>query len=203
MSEEQLLTGREGIEASQGYVPAQMEGDTPKEAPISANEALDPFREVVPEAEPIVEVKFQSPDGSERPENETLTAEQAARGLADYRNKNADAIEAGLKEAIAAEADELRGIKQPQQIPEQGEQQPPEQTTEQFNIDPEVQAALSNPKVLSLLQGYEQQINQQAAEQAAQFNEAKTAFANGLKHNAALAVGAMLSIPELAGHHRP
>jgi hypothetical protein len=117
MSEEQLLTGREGIEASQGYVPGSMSGDTPPEAPISANEALDPFREVVPE-EPITEVKFQDADGTERPENETLTAEQAARGLADYRNKNADAIEAGLKEAIASEADELRGVKQPEQTPE-------------------------------------------------------------------------------------
>jgi hypothetical protein len=111
----EIATGREGIELAQGYVPAQMEGDTPKEAPISANEALDPLRELAPaEDELFTEVKFQGPDGSDRPENESLTAEQAARGLSEYRTRNADAFEQGLKEAIAQEADELRGVKQQQ-----------------------------------------------------------------------------------------
>jgi hypothetical protein len=211
MSEEQqeILTGRAGIEASQGFAPGSMASDVAPEEPISINDALDPVREGVPE-EPITEIKYQV-DGLEQPENISLTIEQASRGLAEHRNRNADAIEAQLKESIAAEADELRANKPADQMsPEEWaayhamqqpvEQQQPEQIP---GVDPEVQAALSNPKVLSLLQGYEQQINQQAAEQAAQFNEAKTAFANGLKHNAALAVGAMLSIPELAGHHRP
>jgi hypothetical protein len=197
MSEE-LLTGREGIEASQGYVPGDMAGDAPPEAPIDSTTLLDPLREIAPE-EPITEVKVQDEFGNERPENETLTAEQAARGLAGYRNKNADAIEAGLKEAIASEADELRGVKSPEQ-PEQTPQPEQHQPSEQIpGVDPEVQAALSNPKVLSLLQNYEQQVNQQVAAHAAQYEQARTEFANGLRQNAALSVAAVLAIPELAG----
>jgi hypothetical protein len=78
----------------------------------------------------------------------------------------------------------------------------PEQTTEQFSgVDPEVQAALSNPKVLSLLQNHEAQLNQQVATYAAQYQQAETAFASALQQNAALSVGAILAIPELQGIH--
>ena len=132
--------------------------------------------------------------------DESVSAEQAARNLADWRNQKAtakeqqsDALTAEVIDAVRAER--FGQVQQPQaQQQAQPEQQQPQiqpQAAEQLpeGIDPELAKVLENPKVREALQS-----------EVAQIHAAQKTYMDGLHQNAVTASAALFSAyPELNG----
>src|SRR5690348_10498320 len=97
------LYGRAALEANMGFAPAETTPKEPEEAPIESDH--ESLRNFIEEAEstdkPIVSVDYRQVggehDGEPIPDNQTLKIEDAARNLAQWREREAQ--EAGFEEA--------------------------------------------------------------------------------------------------------
>ena len=123
-------------------------------SPEALHEAAEPLVDNGPEADVIT---FRdSETGKVRPAHETVTAEQAAREVAAYRNANEDAREQQGDQAVrdlvdhiqtnAANPDLQPAAQQPeQQVQQEQQQQQTEQTAQQYppGVDPDVARVLA------------------------------------------------------------
>src|SRR4029077_13627251 len=149
------------------HEPPKEEQSTFDSSPDGLREAAEELVEAPPEPDPIIVRDVQS--GKPRPANETLSAEQAGRELARYRNANEDARETASEEATRNLIDSIQNNAanpdlQPQQQQQQvqPEQHQPQQPTEPVpdGIDADVARVLSeNPKVRAALQAEVQQVH--------------------------------------------
>jgi hypothetical protein len=220
MSEEQLYGGP-GVEQSQGFTPIP-------EAPAPAEPALEESinkwaedREQEEHAKPIINREYEHQDGENRgkpfDEKSTVSAERAARDLKDLRDAEA-ALSQMDKDAIAAfeidqawqhgQGESRRALDAQQQTPQTAEQQQTEQP--QYSdglegVDPEVAAALRNPKVLNVLSNHysaaEAKVAAAETNAAAHVSAAIQQTAQWAQTNAELAAAAILARPELRGVH--
>jgi hypothetical protein len=196
--QDELLTGREGIEASQGY--REMPSATPDvnvdDGPI--DEGLRRHIERPNQSEPVERV-YQDADGSgrRRDDHETVPVERASDNLAAIRKAERAARDRELDDATSQAVDDLRRQvtgqppqqPQPAQQPEAQQQQPdPEQLQlqpEQIEaaiaegVDPEVVEALNkSPKLREAITALDYQASQRveafAQHAAAQIEQHKT-----------------------------
>jgi hypothetical protein len=146
---------------------------------------------------PIVEREFRDvQSGEKRPENETLRAEDAARNLSNAREAEQRAVEEQQHRDLAEALDQLRDPTPVAAATGRTEAQPdytpqpdyPEAVQMDPQIDPEVAAALQNPKVRSLLDGVNQTIE-----------ATKSQYQEQVAHAGMTAVASFVSaFPELA-----
>ena len=123
-------------------------------SPEALHEAAEPLVDNGPEADVIT---FRdSETGKVRPAHETVTAEQAAREVAAYRNANEDAREQQGDQAVRDLVDHIQdnaqnpdlqpAAQQPeQQVQQEQQQQQTEQTAQQYppGVDPDVARVLA------------------------------------------------------------
>jgi len=157
--------------------------------------------ETLPEPEPVIYTQRGGDhDGKPAPANQSVTAEQAARNLADYRNSKEAAKEQQTDALAASAIDVLREqrlapVEQTQEPQQQSAPQQPEPQAvadEQLppGIDPELARTLQeNPRLREALHTEVQQIE-----------AAKQTYLQGLHQNAVMASAAFFSsYPELNG----
>jgi len=218
MSEEQLY-GREATEAAHGYEPLPPAVPTDESASeLEHAEAIIRLNDDrAQEVKPIIERQYMqlNDEGAgvrKQPDNRTVELERAAQDLTENRLAEAAVAEMDRNLALAAEIDAARGLQsqpgdgtgvrehplnqQQQAEPVEARQQqaePPQpEAAPTDGVDPEVRAALQNPKVMAAVQ--QERAAYMAAGQAA-FDNA-TAWA---KQNLEVAAAAIFTRPELAG----
>jgi hypothetical protein len=222
MSEQtdELLTGREGVEASQGF--REMPSATPD---VSLDDG--PLRDELvrhierPNQPEPVERVYQDADGSgrRRDEHETVPAERAARDLSEIRAAERAERERAENEELNQALDYLKtqveapAERSPSDINDaaraQAAQQQPEVEQPQAELDPEqaqqqiaeadreIEKFLANPAVRSRVEYEFGQVQQQAA---ARVEQAKQTYEAGLAQNALVGLAVMhATFPELQG----
>jgi hypothetical protein len=148
---EELLTGREGNEAAQGWtqmVPASPV-DIPEPESMTQAE-LDHFRRPVEADFPEPEVRdyIDGATGEETPSNQSVTPEQAAHDLGNIRAQERAIREQQSNADLAEALDTLHGREQPAQDqppPESFEPQPELPPDTSAQDDAEIQRLLQNP----------------------------------------------------------
>jgi hypothetical protein len=151
--------------------------------------------------EPVAITLNDSESGKPRPANETLSAESAARELANYRNSIEDQKTAQSEQVTRELIDNIQGNAQnpelrPQAQPAEQQQPPPQpveaQPTEQLppGIDPTLAKALTeNPQLREALRA-----------EVAQIQAAQQSYIDVTRANAQTAAAALFaSYPELRG----
>lgn len=136
--------GREGVEREAGYVPFKEE-TAADDGELSVAEAAEQLGEQCGTAEVNVRTYSAIDD---LPENVTLTAEQASKMLTDERAAAENAAAEAEAEKIRNEVDELRGVK-PEAEAKAAEPEP--QPVKEGELDPEIERALTNPKIQAVL----------------------------------------------------
>jgi hypothetical protein len=213
MSEEQAF-GQESVEKSLGYVPAVV--DMPQDVPqgdvsIQQSELRDAAAEISKarderqrelESRPVDStVEVRGPDGKPRPENETLSIEEASHLVTGARNQQENAADYDERVELARAIDAARnGVTSEQLLADQPQPtQQPEQPTgdqqaaSQQQFDAAKQKVLEdNPWLLSDLQQHIQQAN-------ATVHAAQQQYAAALAQNAQYALAIALDEPEFAG----
>ena len=208
MADEQLY-GREGIEASQGFVPMPEPVTDKPDPELEQAQAIERIIDRDPPS-PIIERAYQKTDGPDRgehyPDQGTVSAERAARELADVREAEAALAEMERDAVTAVEIDLARHNAQPQPEAQQTESQPvaqPQQQNAPADVDPELQSLLSNPKILSALTDHYSAAQAQVAaaqtQAEAQTSAAIQQAADWSRQNAEFAAAAILARPELQG----
>jgi hypothetical protein len=207
MSDEQLY-GKEGIERDSGYAPIPEPAPAkPDEPPLEEsinNWAADREQEVA--AKPVIDRSYVRTDGEKvgehYPDHGTVSADRAARDLAENREAEAALAEFERTQQLAAEIDAARGLPQPEAQPAEGWQpEVPQQTEQPQNAptdggpdDDVVRVLQQNPRVLAAIQA-------QRSADVAQVETAINSAAQFAQQNAAVAVAAVLARPELQGVH--
>ena len=163
---EDFLTGRAATEASQGFKPMWMADPVNKEAdePIQALR-----RDEVAEPIPVQYMEMGGPKaGQKMPDDQTVSAEQAAHDVSRFRDSVTETEQAQLNAESARAMNEVLGEQQ-QQVPEAPEVPQPE--VNQTGGDDEVAKMLQNPKLLAAVQQevgrYQQHYQQVVAANAA------------------------------------
>jgi hypothetical protein len=234
MSElEEATYGQEGVEKSLGYVPAVVDmpqeqlsqgdiSDTEIERRMGAHEIAQgrDQREVEREARAVDSVvEVRGTDGKPRPENETLSIEEASHLVTGARNQQQNTAEVDERAALAAEIDAARlGVPAEQPVQQPPQQQhvdellriPPEQLNEAqrdvmrqhiAQLEAQTDATVAdmlqnNPRMLSAVQEHVQQATAQATQQA---RAQEQAYANAVHQNAQTTLAAWLAMtPEVA-----
>jgi len=121
MSETEQVFGAESVERSLGYVPAVVDMPTdemPGDVSIQQSELRDAAAEISKgrneaqrerETKPLDStVQVQGLDGKPRPENETLSIEEASHLVSGARNQQENTADRDERAALAAEIDRLR-----------------------------------------------------------------------------------------------
>ena len=210
MSDTEQLYGREGIEAGMDYVP--MPAPVTNE-PDPELEHAEAFTKLVDdraqEAKLTIERSYFDEDNKPQNPNKTVELDRAAKDLAENREAEAAVAEMDRNAQLAAEIDAARGFghgeslrAQQEEAQQPGAEQPaPEvmqtepwqpQAAPTDGVDPEVRAALQNPKVLAAVQ----------QERVADLMRVEAAVNNATQwaqQNAAFAVAAIIARPELQG----
>jgi hypothetical protein len=184
-----LLAGRRGVEASQGWSEMRMADPVSKETdePIDSSQLLRRDEEAQP-----LPIQYLHQGGSKAgqpmPDNQTVSAEQASHDLTNYWQAVAESQEAELNAEIARAMKEVLG--EQQQVTEA----PPEAAQPEVNQgDDEVAKALQNPKILAAVEQYVQQ-------HAAGAEQARLQYQSAMAQNAlAAATSLFVSYPELQG----
>src|SRR3954471_21173802 len=140
----EFATGREALELEAGYTPLKEPESEPE---LTVEEAA---AELLAQDTPESEIKTYSAISEMLEEtNASLTIEQAAELLS--KEKNADAEAARVADDKAA-ADELQGISPEAKADEvKPEPEVEAQPVRDGELDPEIEKALSNPKVQAAL----------------------------------------------------
>jgi hypothetical protein len=145
---EELLTGREGNEAAQGWSPMVSadpvpSGDElPNVDPITEDDLSHLKRPAPPE--PVERAYYNIETGEEVPEHQSVTAEQAGHDLKTIREQEAKQIDDAAREALSAALDGTE--QQPDQPqPETFEPQPELPPDTSAQDDAEIQRLLQNP----------------------------------------------------------
>jgi hypothetical protein len=133
--------------------------------------------------------------GEPMPANQVVSPEQAASDLARARRDDAEIEQTLLDQQIANAIDQLRqDVQPPQQQPEAAPDvptvQPEINQAAASDVDPDVQRALSNPKVLAAVQ---QHVQQHEASAKVAFDAAM----QFIQDNGRLAMAAIFAEPEL------
>jgi hypothetical protein len=209
------LFGLEGIEQSQGFVDMPLADAPVEDSAADFEKAVNEFTENRPDPAPIVERQYIDVETRQpRPNNEVVDIHDAAKHLTAARNQEAEALEQQRRAAIAAEADALRGIQQPEatpaaDAPAEAQPQPAEvQPQEQPQPQPQAQSdsvgqgpswgerLANDPEMLAAVSGWAQQVQGEVQ----QHTEAASNIAvNYIKQAANLAALALFSDTELAG----
>lgn len=173
--------GKEGVEREAGYVPFKEEkGD---DSELTVAEAADKLTEVHGTPEGSIKT-YSALDGFD--ENVTLTAEQAGKLLAKERAAETDADEKAELERIRDEADELRGNKPEAKAETAAEPEP--LPVKEGELDPEIERALSNPKIQAAL-----------SQQVAETEAVRQQYASNVEAAAQIAQATFMSqFPEFA-----
>ena len=219
MSETELPTGHDFVEANHGLKPAPTEPETPEPEQYGGGfeelkrAANDHTAERGPsESEPVerfLEWKTGSKAGQRvdlKAEHMSLTPEQAAKTLSEvHRTEDAIEVHANLSE-LQREVDLARYQVATGAIPQDAQQQPaqsetpppidspqPEAIEHPSGLSPKVVAALSDPEI------------RQAIEPALQQSEAaRQAYVGAVAQAADVALSALtVNFPELAGYSAP
>jgi hypothetical protein len=208
MTEE--LYGREEREHSAGYTPMPLVSPIPKEnwddtsapapddtyRPISPAEAANELlqkrsqpdqqtdREPPPVEQPPIPVEylqqFGENAGQRMPDNQVISAEQAAHDLARWRESVGQTIEDAERQQLQETVDALRGEQQQQPVAEQQAAQPQETQPEQpvqEDRNQKVQRMLQDPDFLAAAQ-------EQIATQTAQAEQARQTYEAAVLQNA-------------------
>jgi hypothetical protein len=202
MSDTEQLFGREATEQAQGFQPMPEPVADKPDPELERDEAIVKWiDDRAQEARPIVERQYVRADDESKsqPDNRTVELDRAAEDLAQNRMTEAAIAEVERDLQLANEIDAARGL-QPQpeaQQPEAWQPEAQQQQTEQQQagdngLDPEVAAALRNPKILSVLQ-------QEHSAGVAKVDTAINYAAQWAQTNAEVAAAAILSRPELRG----
>ena len=201
MSEDtELLTGRAGTEAAQGFVdmptaPAEKAADD--SSPLDDDRLRQHFSRPAEDdfGGPITERSYVSDDGSgkPRPDNETVPIRKASEDLASIRAEESAAYEAERNAALANALDAMkiaagepvgspedqaayeRSLQQTQQ-PSEAQPEQPQPETVPPGVDPDIAQALQNPKVRGLLEQTAAHYQQATAELATQAQGIMTAL---------------------------
>lgn len=136
--------GIEGVEREAGYVPYKE--DAEPEPELTVAEAAE---ELVAQSTPESEIKTYSAI-DDLPDNVTLTVEQASQMLSDEHAKQAEALENAEADRLRAEVDELRGVK-PEAEAKEAATETSAEPVQPGELDPEVEKALTNPKIQAVL----------------------------------------------------
>ena len=222
MSEDtELLTGRAGTEAAQGFVdmptaPAETAADSSLLDGLDDDRLRQHFSRPAEDdfGGPITDRSYVSDDGSgkPRPDNETVPIRKASEDLASIRAEESEAYEAERNAALANALDAMkiaagepvgspedqaayeRSLQQTQQPSEaQPEQPQPEAAQPEFQVDPEIATALQNPKIRGMLE-----------QTAAHVEQTKAAYQQVIAQNATAALATLtVQFPEFAGLSGP
>ncbi len=207
MSDEQHF-GVASVESALGYVPVPKEEPQPIEGPEYEAKRADLFKagaellkqreQEAQESEPIVRAYVQTTGpkaGQALPEEEIISLERAGADLTEMREGEAAVEEKLLDNSIAEAIDALRSGEPEaaqQEAPPQSDAIPTPEPIKTTDLDPEVKAALENPKVLNA-------ISEQVAQGTFQTQAAADAFAAATAQNAIAATAALIGqFPELS-----
>jgi hypothetical protein len=227
MSEDtELLTGREGIEASQGNspMPSATPAETGGDAPLDEHLVEHFNRPAEADFGQLEERAYFDADGSgrRRDETETVEADRAAEDLTAIRKAERDARERELDEATAAAVDSLRQqVQDPTgqtpsdtndaaraRMAEQAQQRddlalqpeqidPAQAEAVVAEADREIARFLENPAVRQRVEQEFAAVNQAAS---AHVEQAKAAYTAAVTQNALVGLAVLNSaFPELAG----
>jgi hypothetical protein len=122
--------------------PEREEPPPIESSPEALHEAAESLVDHGPEADVIIVNDVQT--GKPRPTNETLSAEQAARELAGYRNANEDVREQQSDQATRELIDNIQGNAQRPEF--QPAQQPQQQAQPEQQPQPEAQPVQAAPR---------------------------------------------------------
>jgi hypothetical protein len=156
------LTGREGVEAAQGYVPLDL-GDKPDELPpIALDDLLEsgdlkPFTENDADSAlsmPESEIKRYGTALDDLPDNVSITLEQAAQITSEEKAAEAKEAEEAEQAKIRAEVDALRGVQPAEQI------SPEIQAMVDQGLSVETAKAIAIPEVRTALESEFQKFDQ-------------------------------------------
>jgi hypothetical protein len=206
MSDEQQLDdsdfGIRGTEKAAGFTKMPL-ADAPPQEDLALDASVENFVASRDDPAPAVErAFFDVQTGEPRPSNETVSAEDAARNVANVREAERQAVEEQQNRDLQEALDQLRAPEpQPVAVDEQvtgrTEARPdytpqpdhPEAVQMDPQIDPEIAAAFQNPKIRAVLE----QASQGVEQTKAQFQQATAALA--------LEAQGMITalFPELAG----
>jgi hypothetical protein len=229
MASEEQLYGREGNEAAQGYQPMPAATTDEPSPDLERDEAITKWaddREKEAATKPLVERQYVRPDDNKpQPDNRTVELDRAANDLKENREFEEDVAEFERTQKLAAEIDTARGLRpdlaQPAEAQPTQQQQPEPTELEKYNAalaiaygqpatdalasDPEVQKALSNPRVLHAINEQRQadavRVDQAERNAAARADQAIGYAAQWARTNAEIAAAAILARPELQGVH--
>jgi len=186
------LTGREGVEAAQGYVPLDLGDKEPEQPTITTDQLLagdlKPFTENDADSAlsmPESEIKRYGTALDDLPDNVSITLEQAAQITSEEKAAEAKAAEEAELAKVREETDRLRGI-----TPEQANEQSAElKAYLDAGVQPDVAEALLKPQVRAALEGEFQRADEVKQQYSAAIQQAQT-FAQAAFFEA---------VPELAG----
>jgi hypothetical protein len=212
--------GLEGIEASQNYVPMPL-ADAPPQEDLALDATVENFIASREDPAPIVEREFRDVQtGEPRPCNETLSAGDAARNVANVREQERLELDRARNEALNRELDDatqtldaLRAAEAPQPPQAQLEQLDPEAIAamplEQQNAlyaanqaqlaeaDRQIQQLLQDPVVRERIEGEFNQVR-------AQVDQAKAAYQQATVDLATQAQGVLTALfPDLSNLSGP
>ena len=212
--EQEILTGRIGTEASQGY--SQMPG--PAEQPDELDTESPSYKHLTRPEDPVFDLEREYHDpatGKPRDKYEAVPLERASRDLADARRQERAEREAALDIEMRTALDGLpqqTSEQQPSQNPQpQPDEQPQPEGTDQAQAatqdgespDPWAQAErqigemLKDPVVRERIEAEYSHVVQQANAVAEQAKQQAAAVINNLAQEANLVASAIF--PELAG----
>jgi hypothetical protein len=155
---EELLTGRAGEEARQGFTPMPL-ADAPPQEDLTLDASVENFVATRDDPAPVVErAFFNVQTGEPRPSNETVSAQDAARNVANVREAERRALEEQQNRDLQEALDQLRAPEpQPVAVDEQvtgrteaqPEYQPQPESVQATDpqYDPDLVQALQDPKI--------------------------------------------------------
>ena len=183
---------RAGYETMPMADPVSSSDDLPTEATMSEDE-LGHFRRPEPPA-PVEREYYHNQTGEQTPENQTVTAEQAAHDIKTARDAEAKQIDDEAREALSRALD---GEEQQPDQPQPFEPQPELPPDTSAQDDAEIQRLLSNPVLRERVQKEYAQMSAMAEYSRAHYANAAAQLAQQVN---ALAVA---QFPELAQFNNP
>jgi hypothetical protein len=165
--------GQEGVLRDAGYVPFKEDNAEPEELTVAeAAEAHAAESLAATSRTPEGEIKtYSALDGLD--DNVSLTIEQAAKIKADDEDADRRAAELAEDERTRNEVDELRGEKKADKA-ELPAQEQPSRSPSNTEIDPEIEKALSNPRIAEAISKQIGEAEQQRSHYSAGLEAATT-----------------------------
>lgn len=161
--------GKEALELDAGFTP--LKDDEPEADELTVAEAAE---ELTAQGTPESEIKtYGAISDFLAEDNASLTVEQAAKLLSNEHNAEAEDAEKARDDALRAAVDKQRGVEPEAKSTEAKPEAAPEaQPAREGELDPEIEKALSNPRVQAALSQHVAETETKRQEYVAGFDTA-------------------------------